>query len=51
MQLYFKYMDSPVGQLQIVAHNQALVAVKWDTEDPKRLRLQVYLNTQLIRFY
>jgi methylated-DNA-[protein]-cysteine S-methyltransferase len=39
MQLYFKYMDSPVGQLQLVAHDQALVAVKWDTEDPKRLRL------------
>lgn len=44
MQLYFKYMDSPVGQLQIVAHNQALVAVKWDTEDPKRLRLASLLE-------
>ena len=39
MQLYFKYMDSPVGQLQLVAHDHALVAVKWDNEDPKRLRL------------
>ena len=44
MQLYFKYMDSPVGQLQIVAHNQALVAVKWDTEDPKRLHLASLLE-------
>lgn len=44
MQLYFKYMDSPVGQLQIVAHNQALVAVKWDTEDPRRLRLASLLE-------
>lgn len=44
MQLYFKYMDSPVGQLQLVAHAQALVAVKWDNEDPKRLRLAELLE-------
>lgn len=44
MQLYFKYIDSPVGQLQLVAHDQALVAVKWDNEDPKRLRLASMLE-------
>lgn len=46
MQLYFKYIDSPVGQLQLVAHDQALVAIKWDTEDPKRLRLANLIEHQ-----
>ena len=33
------YMDSPVGALKLVAHDQALVAVMWDNEDHKRVRL------------
>jgi methylated-DNA-[protein]-cysteine S-methyltransferase len=32
-------MDSPVGALKLVAHDQALVAVMWDNEDHKRVRL------------
>ena len=39
MQLVFVYMDSPVGALKLVAHDQALVAVMWDNEDHKRVRL------------
>lgn len=39
MQLVYMYMDSPVGILKLVAHDQALVAVMWDNEDHKRVRL------------
>lgn len=39
MQLVNMYMDSPVGALKLVAHDQALVAVMWDNEDHKRVRL------------
>lgn len=39
MQLSFMYMDSPVGALKLVAHDHALVAVMWDNEDHKRVRL------------
>ena len=39
MQLIYIYMESPVGALKLVAHDQALVAVMWDNEDHKRVRL------------
>ncbi|WAU74125.1 methylated-DNA--[protein]-cysteine S-methyltransferase [Acinetobacter sp. TR11] len=39
MQLVYMYMDSPVGVLKLVAHDHALVAVMWDNEDHKRVRL------------
>ena len=39
MQLVYMYMDSPVGALKLVAYDQALVAVMWDNEDHKRVRL------------
>ena len=39
MQLSFFYMHSPVGQLKLVAHETALVAVLWQNENPKRVRL------------
>lgn len=39
MQLVYMYMDSLVGALKLVAHDQALVAVMWDNEDHKRVRL------------
>ena len=39
MRLVYMYMDSPVGALKLVAHDQALVAVMWDNEDHKRVRL------------
>ena len=39
MQLVYMYMDSPVGALKLVAHDQALIAVMWDNEDHKRVRL------------
>ncbi|MEQ1307503.1 methylated-DNA--[protein]-cysteine S-methyltransferase [Acinetobacter bereziniae] len=38
MQLSFMEMNSPVGKLKLVAHDQALVAVLWENENPKRVR-------------
>lgn len=39
MKLAFMEMASPVGNLKLVAHETALVAVLWENENPKRLRL------------
>ncbi|WP_151961182.1 methylated-DNA--[protein]-cysteine S-methyltransferase [Acinetobacter bereziniae] len=39
MQLSFMEMNSPVGKLKLVVHDQALVAVLWENENPKRVRL------------
>ncbi|KGT47804.1 MULTISPECIES: methylated-DNA--[protein]-cysteine S-methyltransferase [Acinetobacter] len=39
MNLSYIYMDSPVGQLQLVASRDALVAVLWDCEKPNRVKL------------
>ena len=39
MNLSYLYMDSPVGQLQLVAHETALVAVLWESEKPNRVKL------------
>ena len=62
MQLSYCYMASPVGQLKLVANEQALVAILWDNENPKRVRLAeliedvshpILLNTQqqLLEFF
>ena len=62
MQLSYCYMASPVGQLRLVANEQALVAILWDNENPKRVRLAeliedvshpILLNTQqqLIEYF
>lgn len=39
MQLSYQYLDSPVGQLQLVANETALVAVLWENEKLDRVRL------------
>ncbi|MGB9192095.1 methylated-DNA--[protein]-cysteine S-methyltransferase [Acinetobacter sp.] len=39
MKLSFMQMASPVGILKLVANDTALVAVLWENENPKRLRL------------
>ena len=62
MLLSYKYINSPVGQLKLVANENALVAVLWDNENPKRVRLAeliedvshpILLNTQqqLIEYF
>ncbi|MCL6244745.1 MULTISPECIES: methylated-DNA--[protein]-cysteine S-methyltransferase [Acinetobacter] len=39
MQLSYQFLDSPVGQLKLVAHETALVAVLWENENSNRVRL------------
>ncbi len=39
MKLAFMEMASPVGALKLVANDTALVAVLWENENPKRVRL------------
>ena len=39
MQLYNNKIQTPVGQLILVAHDQALVAVLWENDDPPRVKL------------
>ncbi|WP_407303644.1 methylated-DNA--[protein]-cysteine S-methyltransferase [Acinetobacter sp.] len=39
MKLAFMEMASPVGTLKLVANETALVAVLWENESPKRVRL------------
>lgn len=46
MQLSFMYMSTPVGQLKLVAHETALVAVLWQNENPKRVRLAELVEQQ-----
>ena len=46
MQLYFKEIDSPVGLLKLVAHDQALVAVLWENESPNRVRIATLIEDQ-----
>lgn len=40
MALIFTEIDSPVGKLKLVAHDQALVAVLWEHEIENRVKLQ-----------
>ena len=47
MKLSFMEMPSPVGILKLVATDTALVAILWENEDPKRVRLaELIENTQ-----
>ena len=39
MNLSYKFVPSPVGKLKIVATDRALVAVLWENDNPKRVRL------------
>jgi methylated-DNA-[protein]-cysteine S-methyltransferase len=39
MSLVYKVMDSPVGELKLVASGKGLVAVLWQNDRPERVRL------------
>jgi methylated-DNA-[protein]-cysteine S-methyltransferase len=39
VELYFKIIQSPVGKLKLVASNTGLVAVLWEHDSPRRVRL------------
>ncbi len=40
MDLAYKFVDSPVGKLKLVAGSKGLVAVLWENDDPRRVRLE-----------
>jgi len=50
MKLSYMYLASPVGQLKLVANAQALVAVLWENENPKRVRLAELLGSLICRW-
>lgn len=39
MNLYHKFINSPVGKLKIVASDKGLVAILWENDDPRRVPL------------
>ena len=39
MSLTYKIIESPVGKLKLVASDQALVAILWEKDRPRRVRL------------
>ena len=39
MKLYSTTMNSPVGQLTLIAHDEALVAILWENDRPERVPL------------
>jgi len=39
MSLVSKTMDSPVGKLKLIASDEGLVAVLWENDNPRRVRL------------
>jgi methylated-DNA-[protein]-cysteine S-methyltransferase len=40
MSLSYKFTDSPIGKLKLVASEDGLVAVLWEVENPRRVRLE-----------
>jgi methylated-DNA-[protein]-cysteine S-methyltransferase len=43
MSLAYKIMESPVGQLKLVASERGLVAILWENDNPHRVRLSELL--------
>ena len=39
--LVYKWMDSPVGKLRLVASEQGIAAILWETEDRRRVRVNL----------
>jgi len=40
MSLSYKFLESPVGRLKLVAGDQGLVAILWENDNPHRVRLE-----------
>jgi methylated-DNA-[protein]-cysteine S-methyltransferase len=40
MNLSFKIIDSPIGKLKLVASDRGLVAILWENDNPRRVRLK-----------
>jgi methylated-DNA-[protein]-cysteine S-methyltransferase len=39
MSLVYKMMESPIGKLKLVASDKGLVAILWENDSPRRVRL------------
>src|ERR1700761_2002766 len=39
MKLFYKFIDSPIGKLKLVASDKGLVAILWEKDNPRRVRL------------
>ena len=39
MSLAYKMIESPVGKLKLVASDKGLVAILWENDKPRRVRL------------
>lgn len=39
MSLSYKFIDSPIGRLKLVASDKGLVAILWESDNPRRVRL------------
>ena len=46
MSLVYKIIESPVGKLKLVASDQGLVAILWDNDRPRRVRLSELVEDQ-----
>ena len=44
-----KWMDSPVGRLQLVATDEGLAAILWESDRPGRVRVRVEPRTPVTR--
>jgi methylated-DNA-[protein]-cysteine S-methyltransferase len=43
MNLVYKFVESPVGKLKLVASNKGLTAILWENDSPRRVPLQELL--------
>jgi len=39
MSLFYKFVDTPVGRLKLIASEKGLVAILWENDKPSRVRL------------
>ena len=46
MSLAYKLMESPVGKLKLVASDKGLVAVLWENDSPRRVRLNEQIEDE-----
>jgi methylated-DNA-[protein]-cysteine S-methyltransferase len=46
MTLAYKFFDSPVGKLKLVASDTGLVAILWENDNPRRVRLSDLVESQ-----
>jgi methylated-DNA-[protein]-cysteine S-methyltransferase len=46
MSLVYKTIDSPVGELKLVASDKGLVAILWENDSPRRVRLSELVTNE-----